>query len=164
MNYDQGLPREIERKFLLPALPAEIDKLESSHIRQGYLTPVDGDSEVRIRDRDGVHTLAYKKGFGLIRTEIEVAISREAFQALWPATANAWIAKTRYLMPWDDFLLEIDAYEGSLNSLLICEIEYPSTESVQLVELPSWLGKEITDDIRYSNRNLAFYGIPKTKK
>lgn len=160
MNKEESIPREIERKFLLSKLPDGVERLERSRIKQGYLGPLDGDSETRIRDKDGVYTLAHKRGFGLEREEIEVSISEDAFFALWPATGGARVVKTRHTMPWGDFFLEIDAYEQSLDSLLICEIEYPSKESVNAVELPSWLGREITDDIRYSNRNLARFGIP----
>jgi adenylate cyclase len=162
MKEHNRLPNEIERKFLLSALPPGIDSLESSHIEQGYLAATDDDTEVRIRNRSGVFSLTYKKGFGLIREEIEVSISREAFSALWPATEGARVAKTRYIMPWGDLFLEIDAYIEALDSLLMCEIEYPSVESVKSIELPKWLGREITDDIQYSNRNLALYGIPRT--
>ena len=161
MKEHNKLPSEIERKFLLSTPPPGIETYDCSHIEQGYLTADDGDTEVRIRNRSGVFTLTYKKGFGLIREEIEVSISQEAFYALWPATGSARVEKTRYLMPWGDLFLEIDAYTGSLNSLVMCEIEYPSEKAAQSIELPKWLGREITDDIRYSNRNLALYGIPK---
>ena len=161
MKEHNKLPTEIERKFLLSTLPHGIENLESSYIEQGYLTAGDGDTEVRIRNRSGVFTLTYKKGFGLIREEIEVSISQEAFYALWPATGSARVVKTRYLMPWGDLFLEIDAYAESLDSLVMCDIEFSSEKTARSVELPTWLGREITDDLHYANRNLAFYGIPK---
>lgn len=116
---------------------------------------------MRIRDNSGEYTLTYKKGSGLVRREIEVSITREAFDALWPATEGLRITKTRYLLPWSDFMLEIDVYHELLEMLIVCEIEYPSQDSANKAELPPWIGAEITDDLRYSNRNLATYGQPR---
>ncbi|MFI1890374.1 hypothetical protein [Streptomyces jumonjinensis] len=84
---------EIERKFLIqqddtyrdpPAVP----------VRQGY--PARGsDEEARIRSEGTYLFLTVKKGSGLERLEFEVAIGREQFDALWPATEGCRVSKAR---------------------------------------------------------------------
>ena len=57
-----------------------------------------------------------------------------------------------------DQLWEIDIFKGKLEGLIIAEIELKSED--EEIGSPSWCGKEITDDHRYSNASLAMNGLP----
>src|SRR6185437_12757190 len=96
-----------------------------------------------------------KRGRGLDRGEVEVAISAEAFDALWPLTEGRRIEKTRYELPHGDATIEVDEFGGQLEGLLVAEVEFDSREASELFEGPDWLGREVTDDPAYSNRTLA---------
>ena len=54
---------------------------------------------------------------------------------------------------WSAIEREIDEFSGDNQGLIIAEIELESEDSV--FEKPSFLGKEITFDYRYSNSSLA---------
>src|SRR5262245_59236330 len=81
---------EIERKFLVPAAPAELGA--GSEVRQGYLA-VDGPVEVRLRRTDGGDRVTIKAGSGLVRTEVELPVDAGQADALWPATEGRRIEK-----------------------------------------------------------------------
>ena len=63
---------EIERKFLVTALPADLPS--GALILQGYLAH-DDHMEVRIRQYRNNHFLTVKEGSGLTRRETEIEIS-----------------------------------------------------------------------------------------
>ena len=52
---------------------------------------------------------------------------------------------------------EVDVFSGKLQGLIIAEVEL-SAAGDQL-DLPTWIGKEVTGDPRYYNSNLAKKGL-----
>ena len=62
------------------------------------------------------------------------------------------ILKTRYIVPEQGHLFEIDVFHGKNEGLVIAEIEL-SNEDENFIR-PSWLGKEVTGDLRYYNASL----------
>jgi CYTH domain-containing protein len=152
---------EIERKFLVESAPAELGGYRSTSIEQGYLSIGADGSEVRIRRRDDALTLTVKSGRGLVRDETEVELSAEQFEALWPATAERRIEKTRYEIPASEGLvIELDVYRGALDGLVVAEVEFPSEEASGRFAGPGWFGVEVTTDDAYKNRALAVDGRP----
>jgi CYTH domain-containing protein len=151
---------EIERKFLISAIPAELGAHPSVVVTQGYLTAGDGDSEVRLRRAGERLWLTAKRGDGMVRGEYEVGLSAEQFDVLWPATAGRRLEKTRYAIPFERQTIELDVYSGGLSGLVVAEVEFPSVEAARDFAAPGWFGREITDDQRYKNRRLAVEGVP----
>jgi adenylate cyclase len=156
-----GCSIEIERKFLVPEPPADLDRWPSTTIEQGYLA-VDGDgTEVRVRRRAERAALTVKSGGGRSRVEEEIEIEPERFERLWPLTEGRRIEKTRYEIPAGDRLtIELDVYGGALAGLVVAEIEFASEEHADAFAAPGWLGAEVTDDPRYKNQRLARDGAP----
>ena len=68
------------------------------------------------------------------------------------------IIKTRYKIPYiidkEKYLLEIDFYDGSNFGLCICEIEIPEDKDFP-TKLPDFFIKDVTDDEKYYNKELA---------
>jgi adenylate cyclase len=150
---------EIERKFLVTDPPRDLDRYDATDIRQGYLAV--GDTEVRVRDRDGATTLTVKQGSGRVRAEEEIEIDSDAFDRLWPLTEGRRIEKRRYLIPDDGgHTIELDAYRGDLDGLVVAEVEFDSEDDAKAWERPAWIGRELTGDGRYSNQRLALGGLP----
>ena len=58
----------------------------------------------------------------------------------------------------DGLLWEVDEFEGELAGLILAEVELPDEHHP--VELPLWLGLEITGDRSWSNAQLAHAGRP----
>jgi len=153
---------EIERKFLVDAVPDDLDGGRSSSIEQGYVA-IDADgSEVRIRRRDGASTLTVKSGGGLARVEEELAIDDAAFERLWPLTAGRRIEKVRHVIPTDvpGVEIELDEYRGDLDGLLVAEVEFPGEDEAHAFTPPPWFGADVTDDRRFKNQRLAVDGRP----
>ena len=152
---------EIERKFLVEELPADLGRHPSDLVEQGYLAIGEDGVEVRIRRRGDRRELTIKSGPGLVRVEEEIAIDERRFAALWPLTAGRQVVKTRHLVPLEGGLVvELDVYAGALEGLVTAEIEFPSTAASAAFVAPAWLGAEITGDARYANQSLALHGRP----
>jgi adenylate cyclase len=107
--------REIERKFLVSAIPQHPDA--GTRILQGYLPLTSEETEVRVRRKGDATVLTVKHGRGLDRSEEEVAISSEVFDALWPLTEGSRIEKTRYEFPHGDATIELRPGCGAARAL-----------------------------------------------
>lgn len=149
---------EIERKFLVSALPE--GDFAASAIRQGYVAIAADGGEVRVRDRAGDCFLTVKHGKGVVREEHETEISRELFEALWPATEGRRVEKRRLLVPLGDLVAEVDVFDGALSGLVVVEVEFPTAESAASFAAPDWFGADVSTDHRYKNQSLALHGIP----
>ncbi len=144
---------EIERKFLVKEAP---DGVHGVSIEQGYLA-LDGDVEVRMRRRgDAALTLTIKAGAGRTRIEQELELDPASFEELWPLTQGRRVSKQRARLG----AIELDVYRGALAGLEVAEVEFDTEASADAYEPPAWLGRELTGDSRYSNRNLALHGRP----
>jgi adenylate cyclase len=151
---------EIERKFLVGDLPEGLDADQGVPIAQGYLATGDDGSEVRLRRAGERLRLTAKRGAGMVRTEQEVELSADQFEALWPVTEGRRLLKTRHAIPAGEHLIELDVYGGALSGLRIAEVEFASVEAAHAFIPPTWFGREVTDDDRYKNRRLAVEGLP----
>jgi adenylate cyclase len=149
---------ERERRFLVAALPDDLPPGE--HIVQGYLV-TGPPASVRVRRRGDHHVLTIKAGAGLARTEIERDLDPAEFDALWDVATDLRIDKHRHLVPLDgDLTAELDLFGGDLDGRRIVEVEFDDDESAAAFVPPGWFGREVTDDGRYTNAQLARHGWP----
>jgi CYTH domain-containing protein len=149
---------EIERKFLVRDLPGEVSAGQADRIRQGYLTvdPV----EVRIRSRSGrPEELTIKSGSGLSRAEVNLPLTREQFDELWPLVQRS-IEKERTVLPVGGATVEVDVYAGKLAGLVVAEVEFATEAEARAFEPPAWFGADVTADTRFRNAALALADAP----
>jgi CYTH domain-containing protein len=153
--------REIERKFLIEvsSLPDGLDSSPQEQIQQGYLAVSPNGTEVRLRRKGDRCFLTVKSPGGLQRLEREVELTPDQFESLWPATSGQRVEKVRYLIQLRDHQIELDRFAGTLEGLLVAEVEFPTVEASQAFSPPDWFGREVTQDERYKNRNLALHGL-----
>jgi adenylate cyclase len=152
---------EIERKFLVRELPADLDRHPASSINQGYLAIGPDGSEVRLRWRGEQASLTSKRGHGVARDEAEIEITQAQYETLWPLTQGRRIEKTRYkIAAGERLVIELDIYGGELTGLVVAEIEFPSRSEADAFVAPSWLGPEVSEDDGYKNQRLATDGRP----
>ena len=147
--------REIERKFLVKQLPEKLKRSRRYLIAQGYLATEPGGRHVRLRKRGKTSSLTFKVGRGAHREEREVKLSAKQFAMLWPATVGRRLRKLRYEIPWRNLLIEIDIYRGRHSGLVVAEVEFPDRATCRKFKPPSWFGREVTGEKRYSNVRLA---------
>jgi CYTH domain-containing protein len=147
--------REIERKFLVKQLPEKLKRSRRCLIAQGYLAAEAGGRHVRLRKRGKTSSLTFKVGRGAHREEREIKLSAKQFATLWPATGGRRLRKLRYEIPWRNLLIEIDIYRGRHSGLVVAEVEFPDRATCRKFKPPSWFGREVTGEKRYSNVRLA---------
>lgn len=145
---------EIERKFLVNKEKwRQVIKEEKSLFRQGYIIS-DREKTIRVRltDKEGFLTI---KGpaVGLSRPEYEYGIPKDDAQQLLDNFCGSEVSKIRYFVPHANKLWEVDEFLGHNEGLIVAEIELASED--ESFALPDWVDKEVTDEKKYSNSNLA---------
>jgi adenylate cyclase len=145
---------EIERKFLVRNDSWRDSVTRQAKIRQAYL---DADANVSIRVRvkdDNSATLTLKTRWSkLRRREFEYAIPTADAEELISLRRGNIVEKIRYIVPAGDLSWEIDVFLGENLGLAIAEIELPTHD--HQIELPPWIGTEVTGQDRYYNGTLA---------
>jgi CYTH domain-containing protein len=160
---------EVERKWLVEHVPEEILAYPAQRIEQGYLVIGAEGSEVRLRRREQSCFLTVKSGRGVVRRELEVELSDEQFDALWPATEGRRIEKTRRVIDVQTkasggLRIELDEYAGELTGLWVAEVEFPGRQTAGSFTAPGWFAAEVSDRDDYKNRSLALQGRPEPKE
>lgn len=146
---------EIERKFLVKEPPEGLEKRPKKEIEQGYLCV---HPAVRVRKK-GERFFLTCKGEGLLsREEYEVSIPQEAYQHLLPKADGTVIRKTRYEIPFGDYVIELDLFAPPFAPLMVAEVEFPSEEEAKAFVPPAWFDREVTYDPAYANASLSQRG------
>jgi len=145
---------EIERKFLVCGNDWQCRATAHTSIRQAYLAS-EGKTSIRVRIKsDGTATLTIKsRPVGLRRLELEYVIPTLDAEALVQLRQGSIIEKVRYLIPCDGLTWEVDVFSGENLGLVIAEIELRHEH--QHIELPRWVGAEITGQPQYYNSSLV---------
>lgn len=154
------MAKEIERKFLVSGEFRQ-DSPESYRIMQGYICS-DPDRTVRVRVRGDKGFLTIKgRGSedGLSRFEWEKEIPVTEAVELMALCGSGVIDKTRYLVPFGKHTYEVDVFHGANEGLVLAEIEL--SDEQEAFEKPSWLGEEVTGDVRYYNSMLSLHPFSK---
>ncbi len=141
---------EIERKFTLKQLP-DLSKYQKKELEQGYLCT---DPVIRVRKEDDTYYMTYKGHGTLAREEYNLPLNKTAYESLSPKSEGIIIKKTRYLIPYDKFTIELDVFKNPAG-LVFAEVEFESVEEAEQFVLPSWFDKDVTDDPSYANSNIS---------
>lgn len=142
---------EIERKFTIKELP-DLSNFSYKKLTQAYLNT---DPVIRIRREDNDYFLTYKGKGLLAREEYNLPLNEESFHHLLPKADGLVISKTRYLIPYENYTIELDIFEGDLAPLVIAEVEFDSEKEAYSFIPPSWFDQDVTQDKRYHNSNLS---------
>src|SRR6516165_6809257 len=147
------MPTEIERKFLLTNDGWKSQVIRRIRIRDGLIANNNGNkARVRIADANATITLKSSRR-GPIRTEFEYAIPySDALEILQTMCDGRVLDKVRYLIPHAGLLWHVDVYEGILNGVVLAEVELQHAD--QELDLPPWIGEEVTNDPRYRKINM----------
>lgn len=150
---------EIERKFLVAGDAWRAAVTGRMRIRQAYLSRNDR-AGVRIRlidEKAAVLTIKSADKAGgpaLLRSEFEYAVPLDDALAMLDLRIGLIIDKTRHLVPaGNGRTWEVDVFAGAHQGLVLAEIELESPD--EAVDLPPWIGREVTGDPRYGNLALA---------
>lgn len=147
--------QEIERKYLVTSDCYKAMAVARYHIIQGYISrEKTGTVRIRITDDKAYLTIKGKPTAGHFaryewEKEIDITDARELLQL----SQGNLIDKTRWIVPAGERLKwEVDEFHGKHQGLVVAEIELEDEE--QVIEKPSFIGEEVTDDPRYYNANM----------
>lgn len=157
---------EIERKWLIDATSIVFDKSQANviNIEQTYIS---FSPEIRVRKLNNgqSYTMTVKDNMtshGMTRDEYEVEINQAEYEYLVKKQEGNTIYKTRYELKYEGYLISIDIFSGELNGLAYLEVEFLDEQEAQKYKAPSWVIKEVTNDLLYKNGSLARYGLPES--
>lgn len=158
---------EIERKFTIKALPADLEKYPFLHIEQAYLNvePV-----VRVRRQGDEYWLTYKGSGMLAREESNLPLNEKAYLHLRAKADGNIISKKRYLIPLKkpgfkagfpappadySLTIELDIFDPPFAPLIMAEVEFGSREAADAFLPPDWFAEEVTYCREYHNSYMA---------
>lgn len=158
-------PIETERKFLISFPDTEVlsknKNCKIKRIEQTYLVAEKGVTRrIRKIECDGTTSFVFtekRRISSLSCFEDEKTITLSEYQHLMCTAdpSRTTVFKTRYVLPFENHTIEVDIYDFWKN-LAILEIELESENDS--FEIPDYISiiKEVTDDKRFKNVNLAF--------
>ena len=146
--------KEIERKFLVDnAKWQKYIKPTGVLYRQGYiLTDPEKTIRVRVTEKEGFLTV---KGItvGATRLEYEYEIPVDDAKELLDNFSISELSKVRYMLVFAGKTWEVDEFIGDNSGLITAEVELLHED--EKIELPEWIYKEVTGEVKYYNSNLT---------
>ena len=146
---------EIERKYLIKTLPANLEQYPKTNIEQGYLCM---NPTLRIRKKGDDYIFTYKSRQQesehiqtCVNQEIELPLTKEAYEHLCKKTDGILVRKTRYCIPYGPYTIELDLFKAPYEDLQLAEVEFPTTEEAEQFSPPEWFGENVSGDFHYSN-------------
>ncbi len=147
---------EIEKKYTIKKLPEDLDSYDRHMIEQAYLT---AEPTIRVRREDERYYMTYKGTGGnntpLSHEEYNLPLTKEAYETLASKAEGTVIRKTRYLIPYNRHMIELDVFAEPYAPLIIAEVEFLSTEEAGEFVPPEWFDEDVTGHREYSNAYLS---------
>ncbi len=144
---------EIERKFLVNSSRWK-NLADGILYRQGYLS-IGKERTVRVRVIGETGFLTIKGPIvGISRLEFEYEIPLDDAQHILDELCKKpIIEKHRSKIEYAGLIWEVDEFHGANEGLVIAEVELESAD--QVIDLPDWVGEEVSGDPRYFNAALV---------
>ena len=143
---------EIERKFTVNRLPTDI--VNSIDIEQFYML-IDDNFVQRLRIFNNQKAIISLKQncAGLKRYEFEYSIPISDAKKIIGIGNFLSVKKIRHQVLIDGLKWEVDQFLDKNQGLVIAEVELES--ETQKLDLPQWIEKDVTNQNKYYNYNLA---------
>lgn len=150
---------EIERKFLLAGETWREQADHGTRMVQGYLVDTAAltrglaRSSVRIRVQGEQAYLNIKSAeAGIRRSEFEYPLPLADAMEMLDTLCHGRVEKTRYRVPVQGHIFEIDEFLGDNAGLVVAELELSAIDAPY--PHPDWLGQEVSHMTRYYNVHL----------
>lgn len=148
---------EIERKFLIPVLPEDLEQYPFQLLEQAYLCT---EPVVRVRRSDDSYYMTYKSKGLLSREEYNLPLTLESYEHLKAKADGNVIRKKRYLIPTqgpdgEALTIELDVFAKPFEGLFLAEVEFTSEEQAGTFVPPAWFGEDVTYSSKYHNSTLS---------
>lgn len=150
---------EVERRFIVSGLTTiwstdhGINEAEGTPIAQGYLIHRAHQTlRIRVSEDQAVLTIKGRRE-GAVRIEYEAGVPMSFGQRLLAMCVPNIVRKTRYPVIFNDYIWVIDVFEDQNQGLILAEVELDTPHDI--VTVPEWCEREVTNDPRYYNEHLA---------
>ena len=159
-----GIMQEIERKFLVRKDGSYKAMASShSHIRQGYMACKGATVRIRLRDDKAYLTIkGPSRNGGMSRFEFEREILVEEADEMFKLCVGGVIDKTRWIVPYEGHIFEVDEFHGINDGLLFAEVELKTED--EHFEKPLFLGPEVTGNRHFYNSHLLVNPYPQWRE
>lgn len=156
--------QEIERKFLVRKDGSYKAMASShSHIRQGYMACKGATVRIRLRDDKAYLTIkGPSRNGGMSRFEFEREILVEEADEMFKLCVGGVIDKTRWIVPYEGHIFEVDEFHGINDGLLVAEVELKTED--EHFEKPPFLGPEVTGNRHFYNSHLLVNPYPQWRE
>ena len=148
---------EIEHTYCVRILPTKLESYQKDEIQQGYVN----EKGARIRSYNNIHfekTIKRKvdRNDFSTATEQTVPLTAHQFEALWKQCPRT-LVKTRYYIPLEKHMAELDLFHGPLEGIAYVEVEFKSHAEAARFKAPDWFGADITQKPWSVNYELIGY-------
>lgn len=146
---------EIERKFLVKDLKdLDLTQYKSKHIVQDYLYS-DIFTIVRKRKITVENKTKYTYTIKTDKTnysvnELEKDITEQEYSNIPINPDNTQLSKTRYIIPYEKYKIELDVFENEYEGVIFAEVEFPNEDEAISFKIPKWFDKELSSSITNS--------------
>jgi adenylate cyclase len=154
------MPLEIERKFLVIGDAWREAAHEVLPMAQGYINDMaamdNGTQKASVRVRiqgDAAFLNLKSRELGHTRQEFDYPIPVADARVLLDLCVGGVIDKRRHYVRHEGHLWEVDEFLSDNAGLVVAEIELDDAEEAFVK--PTWIGKQVTDSLRYYNLALA---------
>jgi CYTH domain-containing protein len=139
---------EVEVTYLAARLP-DLTGCKHREMRDVYFPADAAHAHLRIRQKDDSYEFTKKTqpdpDDAGTQNEENVILTKEEFDALAAGNGRE-LAKTRYYMPYNGYLAEIDVFKGDLKGLVVIEFEFKSKEERDAFVMPDFCLADVTQD------------------
>jgi CYTH domain-containing protein len=151
---------EIEKKYLVCNLPENLSSYPSFELEQYYLCT---QPTIRIRKKKEDYILTYKSRIKpadgveklCVSEEVEMPLTKESYAHLRKKADGIGIIKTRYIIPYDRYTIELDVFHGEHDGFIMAEVEFETEEESSAFIPPDWFGEDVSGDYHYTNSYLS---------
>ena len=96
------------------------------------------------------------------RLVTSIHLPEEEFALLAAALPGRRLEKLRHrLASPPGLLLSVDQFQGTLEGLILLEVDFETAEAMAAYVPPDFVAREVTEDARYSGGQLAVHGLPR---
>lgn len=149
---------EKERTYLLKYIPDGLFNCPSKDMSDHYIPLSVIHPTLRIRKQGEAMMITKKVPLNetdkSIQEEQTIVLNQSEYESLIQAPHKI-IQKTRYYYPRQWYTCEIDVFTGSLEGLVIVDIEFTDTASMKSNPMPEFCLAEITQDERIAGGMIA---------
>ena len=168
MSIGEEMRPDGERKYFVSVdEECYLDISENQYNDLGGTRNISKDEEARVRKIGEEYFITIKSDGTGEREEFETEITESIYESLVPLAKGRVVEKERYYLPIplneagepSCKTAEHDIYKGKLSGLKTVEFEFGDINSYDVFVPPLYAGKEITEDKRFKNENLAAHGL-----